>query len=79
MSLYKNYIYTMNDDWALFIPVIVLMTLMIMLCYYLQNWAVAQKDWVNLKCNPLYMLINSISTDNKTALTDFNACVKQVQ
>jgi len=69
----------MNDDWALFIPVIVLMTMMLMLCLYLQNWALVQKDWVDLKCNPLYMFINSLSSDNKTSITDFNACVKKVQ
>ena len=68
----------MNDDWALFMAVSFLMAVMLTLCIYLQNWALAKQDWVNLKCNPLYMFIHSIGVDNKTSISNFQSCVKQM-
>jgi hypothetical protein len=68
----------MNDDWSMFISVTILMLLMIYLCLYLQNAALVEKEWVNLKCNPLYMFVKSISDDNQSSIDNFKNCVINV-
>ena len=68
----------MNTDWNHFIVVSVLLTGMILLCNYMQNMAIVEKDWVNLKCNPLYMLLSSITENNSDATTNFKKCVNNV-
>ena len=68
----------MNDDWTLFIIVTSMLLAMIYLCVYVQNMAVLRKDWVNLKCNPIYMLTNSFASDNDTAIDNFKNCVNNV-
>lgn len=68
----------MNDDWSLFIVVSTMLLAMIYLCTYVQNMAVLKKDWVNLKCNPIYMLINSFSVDDDSAIDDFKNCINKV-
>jgi hypothetical protein len=68
----------MNLDWNNFIVVSFLLFLMIMLSYYMINTALVEKDWVNLKCNPLYMLLSSITMDNNKATTNFKNCVNNV-
>ena len=68
----------MNDDWASFIFVSLLLGCMLYLCIYLQNLAQVKKDWVNLKCNPLYMLINSLTDDNESSIGNFKNCVNNV-
>jgi len=68
----------MNDDWNLFIVVTTMLLIMIYLCVYVQNMAVLRKDWVNLKCNPVYMLANSFTSDNDTAIDNFKNCINNV-
>jgi len=68
----------MNDDWSLFIVVTTMLLAMIYLCIYLQNIAVLRKDWVNLKCNPIYMLANSFVVDDETAIDEFKNCINKV-
>jgi hypothetical protein len=68
----------MNDDWTLFIVVTTMLFAMIYLCRYVQNMAVMKKDWVNLKCNPLFMLIKSFSTDRDSAIDNFKNCINNV-
>jgi hypothetical protein len=68
----------MNDDWSLFIVVTTMLLAMIYLCTYLQNIAVLRKDWVNLKCNPIYMLANSFVVDDETAIDEFKNCINKV-
>jgi len=68
----------MNDDWTRFMVVTAMLLMMIYLCVYVQNMALVQKDWVNLKCNPVYMLVNSITSDSKTAADNFKNCVNNV-
>jgi hypothetical protein len=68
----------MNDDWSMFISVTILMFLMICLCLYLQNAAIVEKEWSNLKCNPLYMFVKSITDDNETSINNFKSCVVNV-
>jgi len=68
----------MNSDWNYFIVVSFLLFLMIMLCNYMINMALVNKDWVNLKCNPLYMLLFSISQNNDKSADMFKNCVNNV-
>jgi hypothetical protein len=68
----------MNDDWSQFISVTIIMFLMIYLCVYLQDMALAKKDWADLKCNPLFMFINSITEDNRASIDNFKKCVSNV-
>jgi len=68
----------MDSDWNSFITVSILLALMIVLANYMQNAALVEKDWVNLKCNPLYMLISSLTQDNETSLSNFKKCVNNV-
>jgi hypothetical protein len=68
----------MNDDWALFITVSILMLSMLTFCMYLQDIALVKKDWANLKCNPLYMFLNSITADDKSSIDNFKNCVVNV-
>jgi hypothetical protein len=68
----------MNTDWNHFVAVIILFGLMYLLCNYMQNLALANKDWVNLKCNPLYMVITSISEQHDESLKNFKNCVNNV-
>jgi hypothetical protein len=68
----------MDSDWNSFITVSILLALMIVLANYMQNAALVEKDWVNLKCNPLYMLISSLTQDNETSLANFKKCVNNV-
>jgi len=68
----------MDSDWNSFITVSILLALMILLANYMQNAALVEKDWVNLKCNPLYMLISSLTQDNETSLSNFKKCVNNV-
>ena len=68
----------MDSDWNSFIAVSILLALMIVLANYMQNAALVEKDWVNLKCNPLYMLMSSLTQDNETSLSNFKKCVNNV-
>jgi len=68
----------MNSDWNHFVVVILVFAFMYFLCNYMQNLALASKDWVNLKCNPLYMVISSMSQPNDEALHNFKNCVNNV-
>ena len=68
----------MNDEWTSFITVSFFMGLMIILCVYLQDFALVKKDWANLKCNPLYMFIHSVSAPNKRSVDTFKNCVVNV-
>ena len=68
----------MNSDWNTFVAVILLFGLMLLLCNYMQSYSLVTKDWVNLKCNPLYMVISSIGSPNNESLQDFKNCVNNV-
>lgn len=65
----------MNDDWSMFITVTIFMLLMIYLCIFLQNAALLEKEWADLKCNPLYMFVRSITDDNEASVKNFKSCV----
>ena len=68
----------MNDDWNGFVGVIILWTLYFLLLNYFKLMAIAQQDWANLKCNPLYMLISSINQDEGKATNNFKQCVNNM-
>ena len=68
----------MNDDWSMFIAVTVLMLIMIYIALYIENLAKIKSEWANLKCNPLYMFINSLSAPDKLSLDNFKNCVVNV-
>lgn len=68
----------MNDDWNGFVGVILLLTVLFLLLNYFKLMAIALQDWVNLKCNPLYMLISSINQDEGIATNNFKNCVNNM-
>ena len=67
----------MSDDWNGFIGVLILLSFMIIYCKYLQIIAISEKEWINLKCNPLFMIFQSIG-DEEASLKNFKSCVKQL-
>jgi hypothetical protein len=68
----------MNDDWSMFIAVTAVMLMMIYISLYIQNLARIKSEWENLKCNPLYMFVNSLSASDKSSLDNFKKCVANV-
>lgn len=68
----------MNDDWNGFIVVSGLFIFMIIYCNYLQNMALAKRDWQNLRCNPLYMVLNSVTSNQTDAINNFSHCVNNI-
>ena len=65
----------MSDDWNSFICVSILFTIMIIYCNYINNLSIVKHDWSNYKCNPLYMLINSVVSNSEDSIDNFKKCV----
>ena len=63
-------------DWNNFVSVSVTLTVVILYYNYLQNIAIIHRDWSNFKCNPLYMVSDSLSSSADKSIKHFQDCVK---
>lgn len=68
----------MNDDWGDCVTVSVILMLMIIICLQAQEYTLIYKDWNNLKCNPIVMVLNSMTQNTQDSITAFNQCVNLV-
>jgi len=78
-SLYKNYNIYMEDDEARLWLFSLLYVGYIMYLNYIQNLSIVRKDWQDMKCNPLFLLLDSfVSTPSQSELS-FKKCVIQAK
>jgi hypothetical protein len=42
---------------------------------YIQNLSIVSKDWQNMKCNPLFLLMDSFVSPPEESQTKFNNCI----
>lgn len=69
----------MSDDWNNCVMVIILFIILFIYYSYLKTILELKRDWVNFKCNPLYMLFSSFKKPkSKENSNNFQRCVKQV-
>ncbi len=65
----------MSDDYVYLCIVLFVLVLFILYLNYIQNMAIIKRDWDDLKCNPLFMLTNSIVAPVAESSTDFQSCI----
>jgi hypothetical protein len=46
---------------------------------YIQNLTLVTKDWQNMKCNPLYLLMDSFVSNPEESQAKFNNCIISAQ
>lgn len=67
----------MSDDYINLWMVIFLFIIFILYLNYMQNMALVKNDWNDLKCNPLFMLTNSLSQTAAESSAAFQTCVNK--
>jgi hypothetical protein len=67
----------MSDDYINLWLVMFLFIIFILYLNYMQNMAIVKNDWNNLKCNPLFMLTNSLSQTAAESSADFQTCINK--
>ena len=67
----------MSDDYINLWIVMFVIILFIMYLNYMQNMAIIKNDWNDLKCNPLFMLTNSLSQTAAESSAAFQTCVNK--
>jgi hypothetical protein len=67
----------MSDDYVYLWIVMIAYIIFILYLNYMQNMAIVKRDWANLKCNPLYMLTDSLSAHASESSANFQTCIKQ--
>jgi hypothetical protein len=65
----------MSDDDINFYVVIISFILLMLYLNYVQDMTLIKNDWENVKCNPLYLFMNSISSSNNESTKNFQTCV----
>lgn len=63
-----------NDEVQLWLFIVVYLVYILYL-NYIQNLSIVRKDWGNMKCNPLYLLIDSIVATPEAADLKFKNCI----
>lgn len=42
---------------------------------YIENLSIVTKDWQNMKCNPLYLFMDSFVSSSEDSQAKFNNCI----
>lgn len=69
----------MSDDEAMLWLFIILYVFYILYLNYIQNLSIVTKDWQNMTCNPLYLLMDSFVSSPEQSEAKFNNCIISAQ
>ena len=67
----------MDDDSLSLIMFFILYALFIIYLKFMENLTIIRSDFENLKCNPLYLLVDSMVSDTKDSNKKFEGCIKK--
>jgi hypothetical protein len=69
----------MSDDEARLWLFAIFYILYIIYLRYVENLSIVKKDWEDLKCNPLYLLTDSLISTSEQSNLNFQSCIKKTQ